>query len=265
MNTDTEWERWGSTDPYFGVLTDEKYRSRNLTADAKTEFFDSGREHVQHVLEASRRHLDPGFAPQRVLDFGCGVGRLVIPFAEIARQVVGLDVSESMLKEARKNCDDQAIENVTLLRSDDTLSLLNGSFDLIHSFIVLQHIPVDRGELLLRRLLDHLNAGGVLAMHVTYAALGLQNRPSGSVKSYIGRGIGKTRRVIGKSLSRATTRLMRPSSVAMAQGDPSMQMNSYDLNRVFSMIHSLNPQAMYIEPTNHGGVLGLFLYMQKPR
>ena len=96
-------------------------------------------------MEVCKRHLDPSFSPKSVLDFGCGTGRLVIPLAEIADYVLGLDVSESMLWEARKNCKAHALNNVQLLKSDDTLSCLDGCFDFIHSFIVFQHIPVKRG------------------------------------------------------------------------------------------------------------------------
>src|SRR5690606_15625018 len=50
-------------------------------------------------------------------------------------------------------------------RSDDELSQLRGSFDLIHSFLVFQHIPVRRGEAIVERLLERLETGGVAAFH----------------------------------------------------------------------------------------------------
>src|SRR4051812_38611679 len=114
MSTDHAWKQWGEKDPYFGVLTADKFRRHNLTAEAKAEFLDSGRGHVEYVLAMLRKHIDPAFAPRRVLDFGCGVGRLVIPFAREADEVVGVDVSEGMLAEARRNCDDAGARNVKL-------------------------------------------------------------------------------------------------------------------------------------------------------
>ena len=99
MSTDDEWEKWGKKDPYFGVLTDERFRRQNLTDEAKIYFFESGRSHIRHIFKVCRRHLDKNFNPKNVLDFGCGTGRLVIPFAEIAEHVVDIDVSDSMFSE----------------------------------------------------------------------------------------------------------------------------------------------------------------------
>lgn len=169
MNTDIEWEHWGEREPYFGVLTDEKFRSRNITDETKEEFFETGKKHVDYVINICRTHFDQSFSPKRILDFGCGVGRLVIPFAGIGKCVVGLDVSESMLKEAARNCNVYSVGNVELVKSDDNLSSLSGRFDLIHSFIVFQHIPVERGRLILGKLLSHLEEGGICAIQITYS------------------------------------------------------------------------------------------------
>src|ERR1700732_2454646 len=121
LSTDGDWEDWGRRDPYFAVLTDPKYRRDKLTEVAKNEFFDSGRIHVDHVMRIIRRHVDTEFAPKRALDFGCGVGRVLIPLAEVAQEVVGLDVSPSMLQEAKRNCEERGITNAELLASDEEL------------------------------------------------------------------------------------------------------------------------------------------------
>ena len=102
--TDKMWEKIGNQDPYFGVITDEKYRTMSLTEEKKKEFFQSGCDHIKFVLEKVRKHLDQYFKISNALDFGCGVGRLTIPMAEIADHVVGIDVSGSMLREAVRNC-----------------------------------------------------------------------------------------------------------------------------------------------------------------
>jgi len=169
MSTDREWERWGKVDPYYGVITHDKFRKKNITQEAKAEFFESGRSHISHVFKVCRQHLDPDFSPKRALDFGCGTGRLVIPLAEIAEHVVGLDISESMLREAQKNCEELSLRNIDLLKSSDDLSSLNGYFDFIHAVIVFQHIPVSRGRRIFMNLLDHLKEGGICATQFTYS------------------------------------------------------------------------------------------------
>ena len=55
------------------------------------------------------------------------------------------------------------------MESDDDLSKVTGTFDLIHSFIVLQHIATSRGEKIFRRMLSLLNEGGIGFLHFTYA------------------------------------------------------------------------------------------------
>lgn len=266
MNTDIEWEKWAKQDPYFGVITDEKFRSRNLTQQAKTEFLESGKNDVNHVLAICKRYFDNGFSPKRVLDFGCGVGRLVIPFAEIAEHVVGLDVSESMLEEARKNCSEHFVKNVSLLKSDDGLSSLNGFFDLIHSYIVFQHIPVERGKNIFANLLNHLEEGGIGAIQVTYAKVGFDARNCPTLAKRLIHGmLGKVSQRIrnkGRSMIRA---VVRPAPGTYISRDPEMQMNSYCLNYLCFLMQSAGIRDIHMEFTNHEGFLGVYMYFQKPR
>jgi SAM-dependent methyltransferase len=249
MSTDSEWEKWGKRDPYFGVFTDDKYRSKNLTEDALQDFFDSGRDHLNHVLQAVRHHFDHGFCPKRALDFGCGTGRVVIPLAGIAQQVVGVDVSESMLIEARNNCDRFSARNVALLKSDDDLTSLDGYFDFIHSFVVLQHIPVERGRRIFNNLMRHLAHGGICAIHVTYSKAKFRNH-YGAVP------MRKARDSL-RGLKQLVRRML-PNK------DPEMQMNHYNVNELLFLMQESAIGNFFTEYTNHGGQLGLFLYFQKP-
>ncbi|MGZ7087268.1 MAG: class I SAM-dependent methyltransferase [Ilumatobacteraceae bacterium] len=104
-----------------------------------------------------------------MLDFGCGVGRLSLPFARRCQSVVGVDISAAMLTEATANAERAGLTNVKFVSSDDQLSRVEGEFDMIHSFIVLQHIVPRRGEKLIGELIDRLAADGVGILHVTYA------------------------------------------------------------------------------------------------
>lgn len=270
MSTDLEWEKWGVQDPYFGVLTDPKFRKEEMTADARQEFFSSGRSHVDHVLRACRGYIYAGFTPGRVLDFGCGVGRLLIPFAELANDVVGMDVAPSMLSEARKNCDERSIDNVTLVLSDDSLSAANGQFDLVHSCIVLQHVEVLRGRALFAQLVDRVRPGGCGAIHVTFAwdvhAATFGRPPSTPVipappTDFLSKAKGKLRQLLEP---------WRPQNknvaveVKVGKLDPEMQMNFYDLSELSFILQRAGIQRVHTEFTDHGGALGAFLFFQRP-
>ena len=166
---DKHWELLGDQEPYFGVLTDAQFERHNLDEQAMSKFFDSGEQYIDRVVSVVKSHLNPNFNPDRCLDFGCGVGRLVMPMARRFQKVVGVDVAKSMLDESKRNATKYGVENVDFLQSDDSLSRVSGKFDFIHSYIVFQHIPRERGMKILSRLLDLLDVDGVAVLHFTYA------------------------------------------------------------------------------------------------
>jgi SAM-dependent methyltransferase len=166
--SDVAWEKYGSLDPYFGVYNNEQYKTENLDASALETFFRAGEENVSSLLKDVREHLDSDFKPSRTLDFGCGVGRLTIPLAEICSRVVGVDVAPSMLEEAQRNLRDRAISHVDLVVADDRLSKVTGTFDFLVSFDVFQHIVPRRGETILRAMISRLEEDGIGALRLTY-------------------------------------------------------------------------------------------------
>lgn len=261
MSTDREWVRWGQQDPYFAVITNDKFRSAKLTDAAKQEFFDSGRHHVHYVMGACRRLVDPAFAPTRALDFGCGVGRVALPLAKQVPTVVGVDVSPDMLAEARLNCERYGLCNVELLLSDDDLSAVQGTFDLVHSCITFQHIDLQRGRRLFGRLVALLAEGGIGAIQVTYA------------KAYHAGTFGQPPAPPPAPAPAATAKIANLNSVLGRRGlgsrpepaaDPEMQMNPYNLSELAFVLQAAGVQSFQADFTDHGGELGVFLFFRKP-
>lgn len=251
MTTDKDWEKWGKKDPYYGVLTDNKFRTKNLNPDIKKEFFETGRNDISHVTEVIKLFFNPKFSPQKALDYGCGTGRLVIPLSQIAKNVIGVDVSESMLKEARANCIEQSISNVKFIKADDCLSNLNESFDFIHSSIVFQHIPIKRGIRIFQKLLDLLEEDGFGAIQITYAH-------SKYSKSF-GKPSFKLCKQILKNLKSAVNKIL------FRQEEPAMEMNKYDLDELLYIMQKAGVRNFFSEYTDHGGELGLYLYFCKSK
>lgn len=249
MNTDSAWEAWGRQDPYYGVITNPKFRQSELTAEARKEFFDSGYAHAEYVMLMIRQHIDPNFQPRSILDFGCGVGRLVVPFAKLAAEVVGMDVSSAMLLEAKKNCDEQGIDNVQLLVSNDEISLLGRQFDLIHSYIVFQHIPPERGRTIFGKLLRHIPVGGIGAIHFCYS------------KSHYEETHGVAPQPAPPAESATVQETLVPNPLPQS-ADPEMQMNSYHMNEVLFLLQKAGVSRFHAEFTDHGGELGVFVFFQ---
>lgn len=241
-NTDSDWEYYGKNDPYFGVFTDEDYRSENLDESKIQSFFEAGNMHVDTVVNVVKNYVCKDFAPKKVLDFGCGVGRLVVPFARKYEYVVGIDVSPSMLAEAKRNCDRFNLTNVNFVINDDSLANLSEKFDFIHSYIVFQHIPVKRGNMLFLRLLDALEPQGIGALHFTYKC-----SPFKRLFDFL-------------PLTNTFYNLYRKKLIS----DRPIPMNQYNLNFIFSQLQKAGCQNLHVTYTRHGrNNDGVTIFFQK--
>ncbi|MBN3035928.1 MAG: class I SAM-dependent methyltransferase, partial [Bacteroidales bacterium] len=169
LPTDKAWKAFGRYEPYFGVVGQEKYLIRNFDEQVRSDFFTSGKAYVEELFSTIKKRIDFDFKPSTILDFGCGPGRMVIPFSGYTKEIVGMDVSWEVLREAEKNCVQHNVKNAVFGLSDDSLRFIGErKFDLVHSFIVLQHLNTNRGEKLVQGLLKALAPGGVGVLHFTY-------------------------------------------------------------------------------------------------
>lgn len=99
---------------------------------------------------------------ERVLDVGCGSGRLACTLAARAEQVDALDRSPAMLDQARRRCPEAP--NLRWLEGDlldPAVPPSDGGYDAITALSSLHHMPLERA---LERLAGLLRPGGVLAV-----------------------------------------------------------------------------------------------------
>jgi 2-polyprenyl-3-methyl-5-hydroxy-6-metoxy-1,4-benzoquinol methylase len=245
-NTDDAWECFGAKDPYYGVLTSESFRTSNIGDVERRDFFDSGRRHVLSCLAKIEALVGP-VRRGGALDFGCGVGRLALPLASDAGFVLvdGVDISVSMLREARANAERMAVENVGLIHSSEFFESSDQRpdhrfYSFIHSFIVLQHIPTYKGYLIFRSLLDRLEPGGVIAVHFPYF-----------------RSVSSLRKLINYIRVRSSLLHMAGNLLQRRPlHEPPMQMNRYDMNELFLICHEFGLGSVsadfLIDSGNHG-------------
>lgn len=257
-STDSEWEKWGARDPYFGVLTNDVFRRRNLDERLRREFFESGSRHVEHVLRTVEARLGARRPRGRALDFGCGVGRVTIPLSRLFDRVVGLDVAPSMLAEARRNCTDAQRENIELRLSDDSLEAAEGDFDLVHSTIVLQHVRIERGRTIFANLVRLVRHGGVGVLHVTYgwdrhaATFGQPSPPPAPPPPSLLERVIPYRRTDPPR-----------SAPAGPEGDPKMEMHYYNFSELMFILQGSGISGFFCEFSDHGGALGGTIYFQR--
>lgn len=157
-----EWGRLGQADPYWSVLTDDRYRL-GAFARHRDAFFASGRAGVDRLRLVLARNGLPWPEQGTALEHGCGVGRMTIPLARSVLRVCAVDVSESHMQLARDLADTEGlidrVDWLVLRRAGDLAA--GPPLDLVYSCIVLQHNPPPVIEAQLRQLLRRLRPGGV--------------------------------------------------------------------------------------------------------
>src|SRR5262245_31636893 len=103
------------------------------------EFFATGAGEISGALDVARE-LGLPVRYGRALDFGCGVGRLTRALAARFESCVGVDVSPKMVDAARRLNDGVPNVEFVVNRDPDLRAFATGSFDLVYSSIVLQHL-----------------------------------------------------------------------------------------------------------------------------
>lgn len=232
-DTDADWEELGKTNPYFGVLTETRYLTDNLNDEAREEFFKSGEGDIAYAVSVLKRRY-PDFAPKSALDFGCGVGRLTRALAKVTGEAHGLDVSPSMLSEARRD----APEGVTF--SHD---IPERQFDWLVSIIVFQHIPPPRGYVLLRQLLQNLAPGGFITLQFTLYRDAIHKDTGG-----------------GRFLIDETFTDIANEEVSLAHNKGVMLMHDYDLSKITGILFENGFNHYEVAHTDHGGFHGVFIH-----
>ncbi len=245
-----DWRALGSVEPFFGVLTADRFLRRNLDERTLAEFWASGELYVASVAALFEKHLGRELRPRRALDFGCGVGRVLLPLARRAGEVVGADVAAPMLAEARQAADAAGLGNVLLVELAGSAAGLPGPFDFVHTYNVLQHVPPALGLRLVRELLALLTPDGLALIHLTFA------RPGDGPLRRLARRLRGSLPLVHGFANLATG---RPWS------EPHMQMNVYDLNEVFAALAEAGCHSLYAASTDHGGMLGVALLVERRR
>lgn len=174
--TGKQWHHLGATEPHWSVLANEAFRKDRFGGNREA-FYRSGEADVKALIAAVERAGVPFERRCRVLELGCGVGRITAHLARIAREVVGVDISAAHLQLARQYADEQALATVRFeqLRSVDGLATL-GTFDVVFTVIVLQHNPPPVIARLLRDLLATLRPGGLAFFQVPTYRVGYRFR-----------------------------------------------------------------------------------------
>lgn len=227
-------------EPYFTIVTDPRYLSARRTAEAEREFFRSGEKDVEEIYEIARQRVMVAFMPRRVLEYGCGIGRLAVPLAQRAEHVIAVDASPAMLAAAK------AAPNIDYI-GVDAFRATDQKFELITCYNVLQRLARPQGLALLRELLERLDHGGVLVAQVPF------HRPSPLVKS--------AARWVREHVpgANALVNLARRKPL----DTPLFTTQTYDVEEITTMVRAAGCGDPYLVFGKHGDAEAVVMYARK--
>lgn len=240
------WEAFAAREPYFAVLADSRFLRKHFDTATEAEFFKAGDDHVARLLQFIREHASPLYDPKTVLEYGCGVGRLLVPFARRTVHAVGVDISKSMLAVARQQVARAGLTNVELIESV-TFESDPRRFDLVNCYLVLQRMPPSRGLELLRSLGARVREGGVGVFHLPF-----RSHASAAV-----RWSRWVRARVPAVNALFTTALRKQVST------PMVETHLYDLNDAFALLQGLGFEAPLVLYARHGDLDGVIIHAQR--
>jgi len=123
------WSEFGRRDPMFYIATNQ----RSWT---EAEFFAHGRELVESVLDWA----GGGIRRERMIEIGCGLGRMLVHFAPHFEHVEGVDIAPQMIARAR-GFDLPSNIHLATISGQDLAPYPDDNFDFAFCFQVFQHIP----------------------------------------------------------------------------------------------------------------------------
>ena len=135
------WEQMAQENPMFAVMTTEEMRTaqpRDFTQDQLESFFEKGRRmYRKRIFEAISPSLDPA-ADSLVVEYGCGMGRILNAVLERGSRAAGIDISPTMLEHCRRLV--PGVEALYGLDEDGRCAMPSETASAVVSFAVVQHI-----------------------------------------------------------------------------------------------------------------------------
>ena len=151
-------------------------KASSTTEDYRASHLEKGRHYEAALAESpfdaymstwERRHLPAILrrlypsGPARYLDFACGTGRITEQVAASAHEAVGVDISPTMIEQARRKCPKVSFHLADLTTQDLEL----GQFDLVTSFRFFGNAQDELRDNALRAITRHMAAGAHLVIN----------------------------------------------------------------------------------------------------
>jgi SAM-dependent methyltransferase len=156
------WDRFGAEDPFWAVLTQSEKKGGKWS---EAEFFETGRQDIRAALKRIAA-LGISLQYKTALDFGCGPGRLTQALAEHFQEVHGVDIAPSMIAKAHalNQFGNRCIYHLN--EQPDLRLFAADTFDMVYSWLVLQHMPRELALGYIAEFARVTKPGGVIVFQV---------------------------------------------------------------------------------------------------
>ncbi len=150
------WDGSADWDIHRAILDSEGVRDE-ATRD---EAFDAAGRSDAHFLAS---FVNPSMT---VVDIGCGIGRVMRPLAPHVREIIGVDISEKMLKEGAAYL--EGVPNARLVQTygANLPGIEDGSVDFVYSMLCLIHVDKRNAYRYMREMSRVLKPGGMVLIQV---------------------------------------------------------------------------------------------------
>ena len=166
---------------YFNSLF-EKYRNRLKKIDYILKYNEvdvdlSPEEQEEQALPGFSKHMKTGYYKYMlgryiysikyvknkcVLDTGCGFGWGSYLISDYPRKIISIDINDNALNFAREKWKDQKLNFIRHSVLD--LDSLDGNFDVILGFELIEHLTFSAGKRYLEQVFNNLNKKGIVIL-----------------------------------------------------------------------------------------------------
>ncbi|WP_397544569.1 methyltransferase domain-containing protein [Roseovarius salis] len=163
------WNRLGA-EPRSEVSKPGVDDRQAVTPGREEAHLGTGAEELNDVRQTLARAGHSLAEIQRLVDFGCGLGRFTLNAAKEIPEVVGVDFSANQLEEAEAAARGMNVDNITWVQKQGIEPVDVGTYDAWYSRFMLQYSPPPLIERWLREGLGGVRDSGVAIFQVpTYS------------------------------------------------------------------------------------------------
>ena len=172
-NVEKFWEKTANTNPFWGVLTNEIYLKKNLNANALKQFYESGKEETNFIINYLKNKLNIDILNLKnfnFLEIGTGTGRIAQNSIKYCNNLYCIDVSDKYLD----LCSKVLPSNHTLVNYKHFYDYNFEKVKLLYTWLTLQHNPPQEIKKIVKRVCNILEKDGYAFLHIPYEKEGYE-------------------------------------------------------------------------------------------